>query len=112
MKKLILTIAVSTLSTLPFVACDQYEVIDKRDANTKLVDLKTCKCEIVSKDELGTLRAEAEVGKHINRYQMRTEGYRTWRFDTSTGKLCLLLAPEWDWKKPDTDIQNCAYQKD
>jgi len=76
------------------------------------VNLKTCKCEIISKDELKTLRDQAELGKHINRYQMRNEGYRTWRFDTATGKVCLLLAPHWDWKKPGIDAQNCTNEKD
>jgi hypothetical protein len=94
------------------VACDDYELVDKKDADIKLVNLKTCNCEVVAKDELKTLREQAEIGKHVNRYQMRNEGYRTWRFDTSTGKVCLLLAPDWDWKKPEVDAQNCVYEKD
>jgi len=101
-------VVLSLLSLL--TACDQYEVVDKKDADTRVVDLKNCNCEIVPKDELKNLRDQAELGKHVNRYQMRNEGYRTWRFDTATGNLCLLLAPEWDWKKPDVDAQNCAYQ--
>jgi hypothetical protein len=56
-----------------------------------------------------TLLPALALGKHVNRYQMRTEGYRTWRFDTATGTICLLLAPDWDWKKPDVDLQNCSY---
>jgi hypothetical protein len=48
----------------------------------------------------------------VNRYQMRSEGYRTWRFDTATGKICLLLTPDSDWKKPDVAAQSCASARD
>jgi hypothetical protein len=71
-----------------------------------------CNCQIVPKDELKTLREQAELGRHVNRYQMRNEGYRTWRFDTASGKVCLLLTSDWDWKKPDVASQNCIYEKD
>ena len=101
--------AVAASMLLCLVACDQYQVIDTQDTNKKLVNLKTCNCEVLSKDELKKMREQAELGKHINRYQMRTEGYRTWRFDTATGKICLLLTIDSEWKKPDIALQNCAY---
>jgi hypothetical protein len=88
-------------------ACGQYQVVDAQDSTT-WVNLKTCNCEALSKDELKKIREQAELGKHINRYQMRTEGYRTWRFDTATGKLCLLLTRESEWKDPDIAGENCA----
>jgi hypothetical protein len=33
-----------------------------------VVNLETCNCEVVSKDELKKVREQAELGKHINRY--------------------------------------------
>jgi hypothetical protein len=103
------TFVLAALMLFCLSACDQYQVIDTQDANKKLINLKTCNCEVLSKDELKKLQEQAELGKHINRYQMRTEGYRTWRFDTATGKICLLLTIDSEWKKPDVELQNCAY---
>jgi|SRR5690348_12392397 len=100
------------LLLLLLVACDNYQVVDKGNGSTKVVDLKTCNCEIISKAELNTLKEQAELAKNVNRYQMRSEGLRTWRFDTSTGRVCLLLTTDADWKRPDTERQNCAYQPD
>jgi hypothetical protein len=102
-----LTIGSAVCFLLCFVACDQYHVVDAQDSKT-WVNLKTCNCEVLSKDELKKVREQAELGKHINRYQMRTEGYRTWRFDTATGKLCLLLTSESEWKNLDIAGENCA----
>jgi len=93
------------------MSCDQYQVVDTHDQDTKLINTKTCNCEIVSKEEMKTLREQAELGKHVNRYQMRNEGIRTWRFDTATGKVCLLLTTDWDWKKPDVESSNCIYER-
>ena len=84
-------------------------MIDTQDSNKKLIDLETCNCAVLSKDEIVKLREQAELGKHINRYQMRSEGFRTWRFDTATGKICLLLTTDSDWKKAAVDLQNCAH---
>jgi|SRR5215469_2513656 len=89
-------------------ACDDYELVNSQSDESKVVNLKTCNCEIISKDALKQLREQAEVGKSIGRYQMRTEGYRTWRFDTATGRTCILLTQDWDWKKPDTLNQSCG----
>src|SRR5438105_2644709 len=71
--------AVAACMILCLVGCDQYQLVDTQDTHKKLIDLKTCNCEVLSKDELKTLREQAELSKHVNRYQMRNEGYRTWR---------------------------------
>jgi len=103
------TCALAASMLLCLLACDHYKVIDTQDANAKLIDFKTCNCEVVPNSELKSLREQAELGKHVNRYQMRTEGFRTWRFDTATGKICLLLTIDSDWKKSDIAAQNCLY---
>jgi hypothetical protein len=43
----------------------------------------------------------------IGRFQRFDEGLRTWRLDTATGALCLLLAPDADWATPGTRAQAC-----
>src|SRR5437588_11181367 len=106
-----LLIIVVTIGTLSLLSCDDYQVINTSSPESKLVNLKTCNCEIVPKDEMTKLREQAEIGKSVGRYQMRNEGYRTWRFDTATGRSCILLAPEWDWKKPDVENQSCALSR-
>ena len=102
-----MTLGLVATCFLCLVACDEYQVIDTQD-NKKWVNLKTCNCEVLPKDELKKIQEKAELSKHINRYQLRIEGYRTWRFDTATGKLCLLLTVDSEWKKPDIAGQNCA----
>ena len=47
---------------LCLVSCDQYQVVDTHDQDTKLINTKTCNCQIVPKDELKTLREQAELG--------------------------------------------------
>ncbi len=58
--------------------------------------------------DLTTLKHEAELGKSIGRYQVHVEGFRTWRLDTATGTICLLLSLEGDWKKPEIEAQSCS----
>jgi hypothetical protein len=102
------TIAVvGVLALLGLSSCDNYQIVDTKSEESRLVNLKSCKCEIISKDDLSKLREQAEIGKNIGRYQMRNEGYRTWRFDSATGRTCILLSSESDWKKPDTMNQSC-----
>ena len=98
----------TSLATLFLLSCNDYEIVDTKSPDSKVINLNTCNCEIISKDEVRKLREQAEIGKNVGRYQMRNEGYRTWRFDTATGRSCILLAPEWDWKKPDVQSQSCA----
>lgn len=43
----------------------------------------------------------------LGRYQLQRDTGRTWRLDTATGDICLMLAPETDWKKPDIKAMGC-----
>lgn len=43
----------------------------------------------------------------LGRYQLQRDTGRTWRLDTVTGDICLMLASEADWKKPDIQAQGC-----
>ncbi len=42
-------------------------------------------------------------------YQLVKEGYRTFRFDPSTGDTCIQLTTPEDWKRPETKRQQCEY---
>ncbi len=65
---------------------------------------------LISNQELATLKQEADLGKSIGRYRTEREGFRVWRLDTATGNMCLLLAPDSDWKTPATSAQACGDQ--
>jgi Tfp pilus assembly protein PilP len=41
-------------------------------------------------------------------YELRTEGIRTWRFDSATGETCIELTSEADWKHKETKSESCA----
>jgi len=62
---------------------------------------------LMNNQELTTLKHDAEIGKGVGRYQINKEGFRTWRLDTATGQICLLLTAEADWKKPEIQAQGC-----
>lgn len=43
-----------------------------------------------------------------HRYELRNEGFRTWRFDPATGDTCIQLTSAADWKRKDTKSQSCG----
>ena len=53
---------------------------------------------------------ELEKSAKPDRYKIVKEGWRTWRLDSATGKMCLLLASDADWKNPKTAAQACDAQ--
>jgi hypothetical protein len=57
-------------------------------------------------------KKEAEEAKAAkpDRFKIVKEGARTWRLDSATGVVCLLLASEADWKDPKTAGQSCGTQ--
>jgi len=77
-----------------------------------LAKIRTGQFTLINNQELATLRQGAETGKNMGRYQMHREGFRTWRLDTASGKICLLLASESDWKKGNLVLQSCALNVD
>jgi hypothetical protein len=40
-------------------------------------------------------------------YELRTEGFRTFRFDPATGDTCIQLTNPADWKRKETKGQSC-----
>jgi hypothetical protein len=80
------------------VSDSQYENVKK---------LESGQYTLIANQELMELKHEAELGKSVGRYQIHPEGFRTWRLDTSTGQICLLLTSEEDWKDRKIAAQGC-----
>lgn len=97
MRKLL---GVCIVLTLALVSCTEIRQEVCVEENKEIEALRS---------EIEKLKAEVETAKNVGRYQMRDQGRRTWRFDTVTGRTCLLLAPEEDWKKGEVSAESCAY---
>jgi peptidoglycan hydrolase CwlO-like protein len=54
------------------------------------------------------LETEQAKAAKPDRYKIVKEGARTWRLDSATGQVCLVLAPEADWKNPSIAPQACS----
>ena len=58
------------------------------------------------KDKVAELeRKQAATPEH--HYELRNEGFRTWRFDSATGETCIQLTSEADWKRKETKAESC-----
>jgi hypothetical protein len=53
------------------------------------------------------LKNDFERLSAAGRYQKFDKGYRTWRLDTATGAVCIMLTGGEDWEKPETARQAC-----
>jgi len=91
---------------LPVAGCDSATVAIGED-NLILRKLRTGTHELIAASDLAQLRKEAELGRSVGRYQNFSKGLFTWRLDTATGDICLLLAPEAEWKKKAVSTQGC-----
>lgn len=91
------------LVLLPIAGCENYDLVDK--SQQLIVDKS--QYEAIKKTDLEKLRAEAEIGRSVGRYQLHRVGYRTWRLDTATGKTCLLFSTKEDWKTEDAQASAC-----
>ncbi len=89
------------------VGCGEYELVPEDDYNVAQ-KVKSGQYELVKKDEISQLRQDAQIGKSVGRYQIYRSGFRTWRLDTATGKTCVLLTTDEDWKKPDIALSSCS----
>lgn len=88
--------------------CDSSPQFLTNAEQDSLNKLKSGQYTLINNQDLTALKHDADIGKSLGRYQVDREGFRTWRLDTATGQICLLLAPEEDWKKPETELQSCG----
>jgi hypothetical protein len=59
------------------------------------------------KDKVAELeRKQTATTEH--HYELRNEGFRTFRFDPATGDTCIQLTSDADWKRKETKSQSCA----
>jgi hypothetical protein len=86
------------------IGCDQFVEKPKYDLVVQqLSDTKT-KLEVAE----AKLKTCEQQPKH--HYELRNEGFRTFRFDSNSGETCIKLTSQADWKSPDTVRQGCEYQ--
>ena len=85
------------LALLDTSDCDS----DKQNQRIKSLesDVNQLKTEVA---ELKQKRAEPE-----HHYELRNEGFRTFRFDPATGDTCIKLTTTDDWKRKETKAQSC-----
>lgn len=78
--------------------------------------LSSMACDLVpvsapEKKQLQQLRAGTHelvpIGTRVGRFQHFESGVRTWRFDTATGAVCLLLSSAMDWTDVETQGKGC-----
>jgi hypothetical protein len=92
------------IATLIATSCDDYTIADK-------AKMDACASGVVlTKADYDQLKREAEFGKSVGRYQIHREGARTWRLDTATGHICLMLTTTYDWEHDAKDQSNCAIE--
>ena len=63
-------------------------------------DVKQLKSEVVELKQ-----KQKAVPEH--HYELRSQGFRTWRFDPATGETCLQLTSAADWKLKQTQSSSC-----
>jgi len=114
MRTLFSILALATILGLSTQGCmDNGEIAtnvvsDSQYANVK--KLESGQYTLISNEDLNKLKQEAELGRSVGRYQIHKEEFRTWRLDTSSGRICLLLASEADWKDTKMAAENCNLQ--
>jgi hypothetical protein len=58
------------------------------------------------KDKVAELE-QKQTATPEHHYELRNEGFRTFRFDSATGDTCIKLTSEADWKRKETKEQSC-----
>ena len=90
------------------LGCDSPpEFLSKSDQES-LTKLRSGKYTLISNQELSSMQQEVDAVKNSGRYHIFRGGAHTWRLDTDSGQVCLLMAPADDWIKPEMKAQSCA----
>lgn len=58
------------------------------------------------KDKVAELE-QKQTAAPEHHYELRNEGFRTFRFDPATGDTCIKLTSTADWKRKETKAQSC-----
>jgi len=62
---------------------------------------------VLTRAEYEQLKTLAREPNQVGRYQLHRDGSRAWRLDTATGRLCLMLTSDADWKKDASQRLSC-----
>jgi hypothetical protein len=104
----LVSITVSTVTLAAALGCDSSPQLLTDSEQDSLSKLRSGQYTLISNQDLSALKHDADTGKNLGRYQIHNEGFRTWRLDTATGQVCLLLTSQSDWNKPETEEQSCT----
>ena len=58
------------------------------------------------KTEVAELKQKPKAAPE-HHYELRKDGFRTWRFDPATGQTCIQLTSTDDWKRKESKAQSC-----
>lgn len=87
--------------------CEDVGFVPKDKYDVSHVQLKKTQEEL-QKTEEELKKAQQQLQEsQAHKYQIYTQGWRTWRLDSVTGKTCILLTSPQDWKKPETTQAGC-----
>jgi len=89
------TLMLCLLILLDTSDCDPQKQNEK--INALEADVKQLKIEV----------AQLKQKPPEHHYELRSEGFRTFRFDPSTGETCIQLTSPADWKRKETKAQSC-----
>lgn len=103
----LVAITMGTAMLAAALGCDSSPDLLTNSEQDSLNKLRSGQYTLVSNQDLSALKHDADIGKNLGRYQIHNEGFRTWRLDTATGQICLLLTSQNDWNKPETEAQSC-----
>lgn len=95
---------IAIFGSILIIGCDDYTIAEKAKVDACAAGV------VLTKANYDQLKRDAELGKSVGRYQIHREGVRTWRLDTATGHLCLMLTSTYDWEHDAKDQSNCAVE--
>lgn len=90
------------------IACNKY--VEKSKYEETQQQLQATRSELEeSERKLAEARKQVqELSEH--KFSTYSSGLRTWRFNSETGEICILLTSESDWKNKKTKNQSCDCQ--
>lgn len=91
------------LFLFPLCACEEAGFVDKAKYD------KVSQENVALKKQLAQKEDEIKQLPH-HHYSLHREGLRTFRFDADTGKTCIQLTTQQDWKNADTKSESCDCQ--
>jgi hypothetical protein len=96
------------LATCLFLGgCEEMGYVEKSKYDVSQEQSKQAQVDLhKAQDDLK--KAQQQIADYqAHKYQIYTNGGRTWRLDSVTGKTCVLLTTDEDWKNPKITESGC-----